>query len=451
MTLQPIRIAFATLILGAFCSCIADEPLALEWPEFRGPNGNGVSEVKDLPILWSEPFRRPVWSTSIPGQGWSSPIVLGDKIWLSSAEVIAVTDSQTQAKLDANEYGPDDFQTHGSVVLLAIELDANTGEATRSIELGRVENPTPIHSMNSYASPTPCTDGKRVVMHFGSLGTFCIDGTTGKTAWQCRYDLDDITGPATSLVMNGGLVYLACDATSDQFLCAIDVQTGTERWRTQRPPIDTARGAERRAFSTPLIVEHAGTKQLLAPCAQWLVSYDPISGHENWRCRIGKGHALVPRVVYENGIAFVCSGYMRPELFAVRVDGRGDVTDSHVAWTWKKQVPEVASPVLVHGTICFVSSFGVATCLDQKEGHLLWQQRLSGAYSASPTVANGLIYFSNQHGLTTVGKSSQTGFETIASNELFGETLASMAIYRDGFLIRTHPVLHYIRKSALDR
>jgi outer membrane protein assembly factor BamB len=142
---------------------------------------------------------------------------------------------------------------------------------------------------------------------------------------------------------------------------------------------------------------------------------------------------------------------MRPEMFAIRVDGRGDVSDSHVVWTWKKQVPEVASPVLVDGTICFISSFGVATCLDQKDGALLWQERISGSYSSSPTVANGRIYFTNQSGVTTVGKSTRTGFETIATNELFGETLASFSVCRDGFLIRTHPVLHYIRKSALDR
>ena len=442
--LRPV----AALATAFFLLVSLSRDAACDWLEFRGGNGDGVVARNDLPVRWGGLFRQPVWSTPIPGQGWSSPIVIGDSIWLSSAEVTALPDALATKKLVENQYGPTDFQTHGTVALLAIELNATDGSVVRTIALGKIEKPVPIHSMNSYASPTPCSDGERIVFHFGTLGTYCIR-STGELLWQLRFELDDITGPATSPILRNGLVYLACDGTDHQYVAAVDVQSGQEKWRTPRPPIDTARGAERRAFSTPLIIEHKGLQQLLSPCAQWLVSYDPIRGNENWRCRIGSGHALVPRVVYQDGVAFACSGYMRPELFAIQVGGHGDVSETHVKWSWKRQVPEVASPALIGDSICFVSSMGIATCLSQRDGVQRWQERLPGSYAASPTVTGGLVYFTNQSGVTTVIRPGNQ-METVAVNELFGETLASFAVHNDAFLIRTHPLLHYVRRTDLD-
>lgn len=419
-----------------------------DWLEFRGPSGQGHVGRTDMPVRWGGPFRPPTWSISLPGQGWSSPIVIGDSVWLSSAEIVAISDNLVTEKLESHEYGATDFQTHGSVSLLAIRVNALDGKVEQVIELGRVESPKPIHSMNSYASPTPCSDGEKIVFHFGSLGTYCIQ-RSGKVLWHRQVPLDDITGPATSPILNKDLVYFAFDGTDDQYICAVNLETGQEVWRTQRPEIETPRDAERRAFSTPLLVDYQGKLQLLSPCAQWLVSYDPDTGFENWRCRIGSGHAIVPRVVYQDGVAFACSGYMRPELFAIRVDGKGDVSSSHVLWNWKRQVPEVASPVLVGDSICFVSSLGVVTCLSRQDGTLRWQDRLSGSFASSPTQAGELIYFTNQSGETTVVKVGDT-METVATNELFGETLASFAVFQDGFLIRSHPDLHWVRKSELD-
>ena len=424
---------------------LGDEP---DWREFRGPTGQGLSSRQDLPIQWGGPFRPPTWSVALPGQGWSSPIVLGDSIWLSSAEFVAIPDRLANEKLEASEYGATDFQTHGSVSLFAIRVNAKLGKIEQVIELGRIEHPKPIHAMNSYASPTPCSDGKRIVFHFGSLGTYCLS-TTGEVLWNRTVPLDDITGPATSPVIHQDLVIFAFDGTDAQYVSAIQLETGKEAWRTQRPEIETTRGAERRAFSTPLLIEHAGVHQLLAPTAQWLVSYDPLTGAEHWRCRIGSGHAIVPRVVYQDGVAFVCSGYMRPEMFAIRVDGQGDVSSSHVLWNWKRQVPEIASPILVQDSILFVSSLGVVTCLSQRDGTMRWQDRLSGSFSTSPTAVGDLVYFTNQSGITSVIRCGDK-METIATNELFGETLASFAIFQDGFLIRTHPELHFVRKSDLD-
>lgn len=436
----------ASIVSSAFSlSLQGDEE---DWREFRGPSGQGHSSRLDLPIRWGGPFRSPEWSVTIPGQGWSSPIVLGNSVWLSSAEFVAIPDKIATEKLEANEYGATDFQTHGSVSLLAVRVDATEGKVMQSIELGRIQQPKPIHSMNSYASPTPCSDGKRIVFHFGSLGTYCLN-TSGDVLWHRKVRLDDITGPATSPIIHNDLVYFAFDGTDAQYVSAVHLETGEEAWRTQRPAIETSRDAERRAFSTPLLIEHLGVSQLLSPCAQWLVSYDPLTGSENWRCRIGSGHALVPRVVYQDGVAFACSGYRRPELFAIKIDGKGDVSSSHVLWNWKRQVPEIASPILVEDSICFVSSLGVVTCLSQQDGALRWQDRLSGSFSASPTAAAGRVYFTNQSGVTSVIQIGLT-METVATNELFGETLASFAVCKDGFLIRTHPELHFVRKSELD-
>jgi len=156
--LRPV----AALAAAFFLLVSLSRDAACDWLEFRGGNGDGVVARNDLPVRWGGLFRQPVWSTPIPGQGWSSPIVIGDSIWLSSAEVTALPDALATKKLEENQYGPTDFQTHGTVALLAIELNATDGSIVRTIALGKIEKPVPIHSMNSYASPTPCSDGERV-------------------------------------------------------------------------------------------------------------------------------------------------------------------------------------------------------------------------------------------------------------------------------------------------
>jgi outer membrane protein assembly factor BamB len=418
---------------------------AQDWPQFRGPSGDGCVTAKNLPERWGG-FDAPAWQTEIPGSGWSSPVVVGGKVWLTSAKQAALDEKEREKKLASNPILTPDFQTHASATLLALEIDAASGKILRQIDLFTFADPKPIHAQNTYASPTPVSDGERLYCHFGSLGTVCLEMKSGKILWKQVLTIDEITGPGGSPVLWKDKLIFACDGTDKQFVIALDKLTGKEAWRTNRPPIEAEDNKLRRAFSTPLIITHAGKEQLIVPGAQWVCSYEPATGKEIWRANFGAGHAVVPRPVFKDGLVYICTGYMKPELWAIKVDGTGDVTDSHVVWTCDKQVPEISSPLVSDGEIYFVSSKGVATCLDAKTGEQIWQHRLGGNFAASPLLADGKLYFTSQEGVTSVLKPGRQ-YEEIARNQLFGQTLASLAVFGDSILIRTQSQLSCIRNS----
>ena len=420
--------------------------LSGDWPQFRGPRGDGHGIATNLPVSWGGFLQQPAWQTNIPGSGWSSPIVVGDRIWLTAAELTALPADLQERKLAANPFSDvEEFQVHGTVSLIAVELDAVSGKMLRRLQLFSRENPAPIHLANSYASPTPATDGELVYCHFGSLGTAAISIETGQVVWQQTFAVDDITGPGSSPVLCGDRLILACDGADQQFLVSLDKRTGVVNWRTTRPDIDAAEGRLRRAFCTPLVIRDGGAKQIIAPAAQWVVSYDPDSGEELWRASMGPGHAVVPRPVFDKGLVYVCSGYNEPQMLALRVDGAGDVTNSAVVWKYRKQVPKISSPVVVGDEIYFVSSLGIATCLDARTGTRHWQQRLKGSYAASPLFADDKIFFTSQQGTTTVLRPGLE-YRELARNQLFGQTMACLAIAGESILIRTAPTLYCVRK-----
>ena len=413
-----------------------------DWPQFRGPRGDGHADAQNLPLTW-EDGKNVAWQTEIPGRGWSSPIVLGDRIWLTSAESLALPTKDRDKRLADLPYFPRDLTADASVTVYALELDAASGKLLRQIELFTVDNPPVIHANNSYASPTPIADGQRLYCHFGSLGTCAVELSSGKLVWHERHAVDEITGGGGSPVLWNDLLIFACDGSDEQFVVALDKATGKVAWKTPRPPISASDGKLRRAFSTPLLIKHDGREQLVVPGAQWACSYDPASGKELWRVNIGDGHALVPRPVYQDGIVYICTGFMKPQLWAIRAGGSGDVTDTHVAWTWDKQVPEISSPLVAGGEIYFVSSMGVVTCLDAKSGEELWQHRAGGNFAASPLLADGKLYFTNQVGITTVLAPGRA-YRELARNELFGQTMASLAVCGQGLLVRTSSHLYCV-------
>jgi len=441
----PIRFLAATfglLVLATACDALAADG----WPQFRGPRGDGVVDTTDLPTKWST-LENIAWRTEVPGRGWSSPIVVGDRIWLTAAEPIALPDDARKEKFAKHKHGDQEFQAHGSVLLLAVELDARSGKLLRRIDLLSVDDPTPIHSANSYASPTPVTDGQRLYCHFGALGTVALDIDTGQILWKKRFLVDEITGPGSSPVLWRKLLIFPCDGTDAQFVVALHADTGEVAWRTSRPPIASTDGKHRRAFSTPLVVNHQGVDHVVIPGAQWVVSYDPATGGERWRVNFGDGHAIVPRPVHRQGVVYICTGYNKPRLWAIDVGGMGDVTETHVRWTYEKQVPEISSPIVVENELYFVSVIGVATCLDAVNGTLVWQHRLGGNFGASPLAAGGAIYFTNQDGLTTVLRAGRE-YAEIARNPLPRMILASPAVYQDSLLIRTGDSLFRIRAAS---
>ncbi len=419
---------------------------AADWPQFRGPRGDGTSEARNLPAKWGGGFAEPAWQTEIPGRGWSSPVVVGDRVWLTTAESLALPTADRQKKLEQGLYKDfhEQFQAHSAVTLYAIEVNVKTGELLRTIELFTCDDPAPIHATNTYASPTPATDGERLYCHFGSLGTAALDLASGKVAWHELFRLDDITGPGSSPILWQDMLILPCDGVDQQFVVALNKHTGKTLWKTPRPKID-AEGKHRRAFSTPLVIELAGREQVIVPAAQWVCSYDPASGDELWRVNFGDGHATIPRPVFRDDLVYICTGYLKPQLWAIRVDGQGDVTDTHVAWRYEKQVPEISSPIVVGDELYFVSSLGVVTCLDAKSGRQLWQERLGGNYAASPIAADGKLYFTSQEGATTVLAPGRQ-YHELSRNQLIGQTMASPAIAGEALLIRADRMLYCIGK-----
>lgn len=446
----PLRSVVAVLLalVATAWPCIAvGETKVGDWPQFRGPRGDGTSDGRNLPTHWGG-FESPRWQTAVPGRGWSSPIVTGDRVWLTSSEQVALPTDQLSQKLSEGLYRDfaEQFQAHSSVSLYAIEFDLASGELLRKLEVLTVEDPPPIHATNTYASPTPVTDGERIYCHFGSLGTVAVEVKSGKVVWNRRFAIDDITGPGSSPVLVDNKLIVPCDGVDQQFVVALDTQSGETLWKAARPPIEFE-GKHRRAFSTPLLIEHEGRQQLVVPGAQWVVAYDPADGAEIWRVNFGDGHATIPRPVYRAGLVYICTGYMKPQLWAIRVDGRGDVTETHVAWKCQKQVPEISSPIVIGDEIYFVSSLGVLSCLDAATGATCWQHRIGGNYAASPIAGAQLLYFFSREGTATVLRPGRT-FDEVARNEIFGQTMASPAIANDSILLRTESHLYCLKSRT---
>lgn len=396
--------------------CLALLPLlvsAENWTEFRGPTGQGHSREFGLPVVWSE-TENVAWKVPIPGRGWSSPVLAGEQIWLTTA-------------LDNGRS------------LRALCLDRETGRLVHDVEVFQLPDPGPVHQKNSHASPTPVLDGDRIYLHFGAHGTACLT-RSGKVVWKTQ-DLKYYHrhGPGGSPVVYGDLLILSCDGYDIQFVVALDKHTGKVRWKSPR------RGYQ--AYTTPLTIQVQGKDQLVSPGAHRAVAYEPLTGKEIWSVRYGEGFSNVPRPVYGHGLVFICSGFDQAVLLAVRPDGQGDVTESHVAWSLKRAVPLTPSPLLVGDELYLVSDIGIATCLDAKTGKAHWQQRLGGNHSASPILADGRIYFLSEEGESVVIEPGKE-FKKLATNHLDGQTLASMAVSGKAIYVRSASHLYRLQQQA---
>ncbi len=434
-----IKALLVSVLQASLCVSASELVLAEDWWQFRGPNSGQIT-ASQVPTQWGHSSQATVWSTPIPGKGWSSPIVVGDRIWLTSAEEVAIGTKEAAEKLATLPFGSRDIVVDGAVTLFAIELNAETGEILRRIDLFEKKSPPPLHAMNSYASPTPVTNGKRIVCHFGSLGTACIDIASGKIPWKRELAVEELTGGGASPVLLDSTLFFACDGADQQYLIALDELSGETKWKVSRPEINPVDDSQRRAFSTPLIVNSNGRKQVISLAAQWLVSYNPEDGGEWWRAKVGSGYSLVPTPVFDRDRVFVCTGFSQPEMVAVSTLGSGDITDSGILWRYSRQVPEISSPVVVGDEIYFVSD-GIATCLDAASGTQVWQHRLGGKFAASLTATKTCLYLTSSGGVTTVIQPGRE-FIKLAANELFGESYASMAVYKHSLLLRTHPILY---------
>jgi outer membrane protein assembly factor BamB len=388
-----------------------------EWPEFRGPGGQGHSDERGLPLQWGE-GKNVAWKTRIPGLGWSTPVVARGRVWLTTA-----------------------VEQRG-VSLRVLAFDVATGREVVNVEAFNIpSHRRDINPKNSWASPTPVIDGERVYVHFGADGTAALT-TTGEIVWKARFDYQSQHGAGGSPIVYGDLLIFNCDGSDVAFVVALDKNTGKVKWKTNRGfPAD-------QAYTTPLVIRAADRDQLISVGAFRARAYDPLTGKEIWRVRYDEGFSNVPRPVFAHGLVFIATGFQQPALLAVKPDGAGDVTRTHIAWSLKRGAPLTPSPIAVGDELYVVTDGGIATCLDAKTGTTIWQQRLGGTYSASPVFADGRIYFLAEQGVTTVIAPGRE-FRRLATNTLDGGLLASMAISSGSLFLRTDSHLYRVVAAAV--
>jgi outer membrane protein assembly factor BamB len=382
------------------------------WPQFRGPDGQGhVSST--LPTTWSE-HQHILWTTPIPGKGWSSPVIGKDLVWLTTALP-----------------SPD-----GGTSLRALAVDRASGQLRHNIELFLVAKPDPVHPRNSLASPTPIVSRGRLYAHFGKYGTACVDTQTGSILWK-NTDLvvDHETGPASSPALYQDLLLCTCDGSDRQYAAALSTATGKVVWKTERPAAGNRVPSERRAFATPLVIAVGGHDQVIMPGAYCVYSYAPRSGKELWRIRYG-GYSNVPRPIFAHGMVYVCTGFAPPQVWAIRPDGQGDVTDTHVVWRQRKNAPSVPSPLIVGDLLFMLADSGIATCLDARSGKVHWAERLPGSFAASLLACGDTVYAFAQDGKTILFKAAPT-YQELGRNVLEGRVESTPAAAEGCLYVRT--------------
>jgi outer membrane protein assembly factor BamB len=390
------------------------------WAEFRGPGGEGHSEATGLPREWSE-TKNVVWKTPIHGRGWSSPVVWGKQIWL------------TTGTPDGKELSVLCVDRESGKVL----VDHKLFDVPKADELWR--------KYNSYASPTPVLEEGHVYVHFGTYGTACLDSKAGKVVWA-RNDMpcNHWRGAGSSPLVWQNLLILTFDGYDFQYLIALDKKSGKTVWKADRKhDFGTNDGDAKKGFSTPTVIEVGGKPQLISSASASAMALDPMTGKEIWHVMY-KGHSPASKIIYGNGLVYFTTG-AGGEILAVKPDGTGDVTSSHIAWRAKVGAHK-PSPLLVDDLIYVVNDGGAATCLDAKTGAQVWKQRVVGSgYSASPLFADGAVWFFAEDGSAQAIQPGRE-FKELGKSKLDGGTECKMtpAIVGKSIFLRTTDSLYRI-------
>ena len=417
-----------TLLLTLVLSTL---PLHAQWPQFRGPDGTGSAASGELPLTWGED-KNVRWKTAVHGRAWSSPVILGSQIWMTTA-------------------------TEDGRELFAVALDRDSGKIVFDLKLFEVAKPQYAHPFNTYASPTPVIEPGRVYVTFGAPGTAAIDTKTGKVLWERRdFECNHFRGAGSSPIIFGDLLLMHFDGSDHQFVVGLDKRTGKTVWRTDRS-IDfqdlgpdgkpKADGDFRKAFSTPQIVTVDGRPVMVSIGSKAIYGYDPRTGQELWRVIERGSHSGSARPVAGHGLVFVPMGFDAAQLLAVRPDGKGDVAASHVAWRFGKGAPSKPSILLVGDLIFMVNDGGIVAALEAKTGEMVWRGRIAGTYSASPLFAGGRIYAFNEDGKTTVFEAGRE-FKVLAENFLEDGFMASPAVDGRALYLRTRTHVYRIEEPA---
>lgn len=411
------------------------------WPDFRGPTQDGHVDSASLPETWSE-SENVKWKTEIPLLGLSSPIVLENQVWLTTATV----------------------EGHEFHVLC---VDATTGEITTNKKLFHSDDPQSMGNGakdNSYATPSAVIEPGRVYVHYGHFGTACLDTETREVLWK-RDDLKcwHYRGASSSPVLFEDLLILTFDGADLQYLVALDKRTGKTVWKTDRSAewndehIDkqmVKEGDWRKAHSTPLIVSIDGEPVMCSTGAKAAYGYDPRTGKELWRVD-HEAYSASPRPVYHDGSFIIVTGFSKgAEMMSVKAGGSGVVNDTHIEWRFDKSFPKYSSPILVDDLLYFAMDDSFVVCVEAKTGETVWKGRVGGKYRACPIYADGKLYFFSLEGTTTVIEPGRE-FKILATNSLATDAplddprrgpgfMASPAVVGDAMFLRTRYHLYRI-------
>ena len=396
---------------------------AENWPQFRGPTRQGVSSEMKLPLKWSA-TENVVWKTEIPGESWSSPVVWGERVFVTTA-------------------------TDGGESCRVLSLARKTGKILWNKEVFK-HIPRRKEGRNTYATPTPATDGQRIYACFGD-GSFAALNFAGDVVWTNRdFKFYGQHGLGSSPILYRGLLIMARDGSSEgedkklgwqkswdqSRVIALDAKTGKERWQGKR-------GLSRISHGVPTIWEHDGRAEVVSEAGDVVQGFDVRTGERLWSSEV-IGEGKVPSVVIGDGMAFTSGGWGGKETIkAFKLGGHGDLKEANLVWEQKKGMPKVPSMVYVKPYLFAITDGGVATCMKADTGELIWQERVGSNFSASPIVAAGRIYFLGDNGETTA-IAAEPEFKVLAKNSLDEKVQASPAISQGQFFIRTEKHLFCI-------
>jgi outer membrane protein assembly factor BamB len=381
-----------------------------------------VSEAVGLPLAWSE-NENIAWKTAIHGHGWSSPVIWGDQVWVTTA-------------------------TEDGKEMFAVCVDRESGSITHDVKVFDVAKPDRIATVNSYASPTPVIEDGRVYVHFGTYGTACLGTRAGEILWT-RRDLkcDHHMGPGASPILFGDLMVFTVDGCDVQYVVALNKMTGETAWKANRTvDLSGVHYVTRKCYGTPTVYRTDDRLEMITPASRALFAYDPQTGKELWKLRHG-GWSISPRPIYHDGLLYLVMDYDHPELWAVKPGGNGEQNEDAIVWRLDKGAPSTPSFLLIRDRVFLVNDGGVAMCLDAKSGEVLWRERLGGNFSASPVYADGRVYCFNHDAVCTVLDAGDE-YRKLAENQLDGEMRASPAISGKAIFVRTKTHLYRIEEPT---
>lgn len=445
MTLNPNN--FRTILISALVLAAASAPRANDWPHWRGPAASGVAAPSPLPSTWSA-TANVAWQSPLQGAGVSSPIVSGNYVFVTSqvgdgrrADGRHPTLAQGVDPATAGEATLSRRIKRDAVTFAVEAFDRSSGKRAWIHETTAVGDLPPVHDKHNLASASPVTDGERIYAWFGT-GQIVALGVDGKPVWAKHlgqeYGSFDINwGHASSPVLFQDTIILLCYHTPRSYLLALDKRTGAVKWKIDKPA-----GVE--SYSSPVVVQAPGGHELIVNSNAGVESFDPATGKSLWTYP-EVNRFPIPVAMVDAGMLYLSRGYRSSPYMAIKLGGRGDITNTHVAWRVPTGGPYVSSLVHYQGVIYMSTDNGILSAVDAANGRRLWQERVNGIFSASPIAGDGKVYFVSEAGETVVLKAGRT-FEVIARNKLDGHFVASPAAGGGRVFLRADDRLYSVGK-----